>query len=295
MKKIIFYNHAHKGDIFISRSFIDHIIKKIDVDFYYAHYWGEYLLKDMNLEYVNIDDVQILFDKRHIGNFIHEDVLYINTWIGNYFSHFKPRYGECNLNSTYDLMYSEIFEFLENTFKSNIFLKNILEYFPSVDYSFFKINKVDEFLKSNTSKKIILFCNGPSLSGQCEYNGDMKEIVKFLSQRYNDLFFITTHKVDIENKNVMYTGDIIQSNESDLNEISYLSTFCDVIIGRSSGPFVYSNVKENIFDESKTFLCFGKKETDCLPYNLDIKCKFIFEIFSNLDNLKKTIVELIEK
>jgi ADP-heptose:LPS heptosyltransferase len=294
MKKIVFYSHAHRGDICISRPFIEHIIEKIDADYYYAHFWEKYILRDMRLKYIDIDSVDILSDKRHVGNFEHEDIIYINTWIGNYFSHSKPGYGECTLQSTYDLMYTEIFDFLKNTSKSDISLKNILEYFPSIDYSYFKIDKIDEFIKVNDNRKIILFCNGPSLSGQCEYNGDMKEIIQSLSEKYNDMMFITTHKIDVSNKNVKYTGDIIQSNECDLNEIAYLSKFCNLIIGRSSGPFIYTNIKENIFDESKTFLCFGKRVTDCLPYKLDIECEFIFELFSNLTNLQNTITDLIE-
>jgi hypothetical protein len=97
---------------------------------------------------------------------------------------------------------------------------------------------------------------------------------------------------------VKYTGDIIKVENSDLNEISYLSTFCDIIVGRSSGPFTFSNVKENIFDGNKAFLCFGEKETDCLPYFLDINCEFIFQKFtlgSQLNEITDTIVELIEK
>ena len=190
-------------------------------------------------------------------------------------------------------MYSEIFECVRDKFKIDIELKNIIEYFPSMNYSYFKINEIDKFIAEDNNPKILL-CNGPVLSGQCEYNGDMQDIIRTLSKKYLDTTFITTHRIDCNNQNVKYTGDIIQSNESDLNEISYLSKFCNVIIGRSSGPFTFANTKDNMFDENKSFLCFGKKETDCLPYELDIECEFIFELFSNLTNLENTITDLIE-
>lgn len=293
MKKVVFFNHAHKGDVFISRAFLTHIIKEIDIEFSYAHFWGEYLLRDMNVGYIDIDKESILSDKFHVGNFVLDNILYINTWIGNYFNHSKSRYGECNLKSTYELMYSEIFECVRDKFKIDIQLKNIMEYFPSIDYSYFKIDGIDKFIKDNNNPKVLL-CNGPGLSGQCEYNGDMQDIIRTLSEKYLNTTFITTHIIDCNNKNVKYTGNIIQSNESDLNEIAYLSKFCNVIIGRSSGPFTFANIKDNIFDETKSFLCFGKKETDCLPYQLDIECEFIFELFSNLTNLENTIIELIE-
>lgn len=298
MKKIIFFNHAHKGDLCISKSFINQIINELNIDFGYAHYWGEYLLRDMKVEYSYVDGIPILSDKRHVGNFISDDILYINTWIGNYFSHSKPGYGECTLKSTYDLVYTDIFELIRNTFKIDIELKNIMEYFPCIDYSYFKIDKIDEFIKSNNSRKKVLLCNVPGLTNQCEYNGDMGEIIETISEKYLDIMFLTTHKINCDKKNIRYTGDIIQSDETDLNEISYLSKFCDIIVGKNSGPFIFCNTKDNIFDEGKSFLSFGDKETYCLPYKLDIDCNFIFQYFSKnntLNELTETIIELIEK
>jgi hypothetical protein len=298
MKKIIFFNHAHKGDLCISRSFINQIIKELDIEFGYAHYWGEYLLQDMKVEYSYVDGIPILSDKRHVGNFISDDILYINTWIGNYFRHSKPGYGECTLKSTYDLVYTEIFELIKNTFQINIELKNIMEYFPHIDYSHFKIDKIDQFIKNNNSRKRVLLCNGPGLTNQCEYNGDMGEIIETISEKYSDIMFLTTHKINCDKKNIRYTGDIIQSDQTDLNEISYLSKFCDIIVGKNSGPFIFCNTKDNIFDEGKSFLSFGDKETYCLPYKLDIDCNFIFQYFSKnntLNELTETIIELIEK
>jgi len=67
----------------------------------------------------------------------------------------------------------------------------------------------------------------------------------------------------------------------------------DTPVFASGSPFTFANTKYNIFDENKSFLCFGKRETDCLPYELDIECEFIFELFSNLINLENTITGLV--
>lgn len=301
MKNIVFFNYAHRGDVFLSRPFVDQIMeemKDLKINFFYSHYWGEYLLKDLNLQFISLDQIpKVQPQNEHASNFIHGETVYINTWIGKYFSHSKPRYGQCNLQSLYDLMYFEIFDFIRKIFQINIQLKDILNYFPSLNYSSFDIENVDNFIQIEKRKKI-LFCNGPALSGQCDYDGDMLEIIKDISEKYSDLCLITTHKIDTELENVKYTGDIIKLNSSDLNEISYLSTFCDIIVGRSSGPFTFSNTKNNIFDKNKYFLCFGKRETDCLPYELDIDCNFIFQKFDKedlLEDLTSTIVELIEQ
>jgi len=246
MKNVVFFNYAHKGDVFLSRPFIEHIMKFVDAQFFCAHYWGEYLLKDLDLKYTPLDQMpKVQNNNEHAHNFVSEDTVYINTWIGKYASLITPGYCECNLKTLYTLVYSEVFEFVNKIFDVNLKLKDIHEYFPSVEYSRFNTSNIDNFLKEDTKKKILL-CNGPALSGQCEYNGDMVEIIDFLSAKYPDISFITTHKIDLNRDSVKYTGDIIKSDGSDLNEISYLSKFCDIIVGRSSGPFVFSNTKENI-------------------------------------------------
>ncbi len=304
MKKIVFFNYAHKGDVFASRPFIGHIMQAINVEYGYSHHWGDYLLKDLDLEYVQLDQIPVFGpNKEHSDNFLKDDVIYINTWIGKYFSHSKPRYGQCNLQSIYHLMYSEIFDFISSVFNNDLKLKDITEYYPVVDYSKFNILPVNIFLEQEKRKKV-LFCNGPALSGQCEYNGTLDETIQRFSEEFPDICFIATHKTNICTQNIKFTEDIIKNNTQvssdgqvtigqDLNEISYLSKFCDVIIGRSSGPFTFCNIKENIFDENKSILCFGARETDCLPYELDIKCEFIFEKFSTIENLEETIYQLI--
>lgn len=290
MKNIIFFNHANRGDVFLSKPFITQIISNIDKIYSYAHCWGEYFLKDINVDYLNINENPYLDRSRKF--YVIDDVVYINTWIGCYFDREKPFFGECNLNSIYHLMYSEIFHFINSIFNTNIELTNILDYFPTVDYSFYYTKNIEKYFQNNKNKTVLI-CNGPALSGQCHYNGDLSEIISRLIGLYPHYDFITTQKLNIVSDNLKYSGDIIQSSEQDIIEISYLSKFCDIIIGRSSGPFTISNIKENIFDENKKFLCFGEKETDCLPYNLNINCEFIFYKFKNIFELDEIICECL--
>jgi hypothetical protein len=296
MKNIVFFNYAHKGDIFFSRPFIKDIMNQIDAEYWYAHYWENYLVKDMGMKYISLDNIpKVQSNNEHAANFIKDDNVYINTWIGRYFSHSKPMYGDCNLKSLYQLVYSEIFDFLGKAFDVNIHLKDIYEYFPSINYSHYNISSVDKFLENNLQKKI-LFCNGPALSGQCdECNGDMESTIFKMSNKYKNICFITTHKLNIVGENIKYTGDIIDNEGQDLNEISYLSKYCDLIIGKSSGPFSFTNTKENLFSENKTFLCYGKKPIDSIPYGLEVECQYIYEEFSTLENLENTIIGLIEE
>lgn len=295
MKKIVFFNYAHKGDIFLSRAFIQHIMQCIDVEFYYSHYWGEYLLKDLNLTYISLDEIpKIQHNNEHASNFVVGDTVYINTWIGKYASEITPGYCECTLDTLYSLVYPQIFSFISKCFSVNLTLKDKIEYLAcEVDFLNFNIKSVDEFVKNNKNKKI-LFCNGPSLSGQCIYSGDLKETIEKISNLYPDVLFITTHKIESSHKNIIYTGDIIGNVSEDLYEISYLSKFCCLLIGRYSGPFIWTNaIKENMFDSNKKFLCFGDRATDCHPYNMEFDSQFIFEKFTDLESLEQTIISLI--
>jgi hypothetical protein len=55
-------------------------------------------------------------------------------------------------------------------------------------------------------------------------------------------------------------SDIIQQEGCDLNEISYLSTFCNMIIGRGSGPQTFSITKRNLNDPDKIFVFLTKED-----------------------------------
>ena len=297
MKKVVFFSYAHKGDIFLSRAFIEHIIESLDAEFYYSHYWGEYLLKDLNLKYIPLDQIpKVQEQNEHAHNFINGDTVYINTWIGKYASLITPGYCECTLKTLYSLVYPEIFNFLSKSFNVDLKLKPINEYLAcEIDYSYFNTSNIDKFLEGEKRRKV-LFCNGACLTGQCVYTGDLCESIKKMSIKYPNICFITTHKIDFSSENIKYTGDIINNEGQDLNEISYLSKFCDIMIGRYSGPFIFSNaIKENIFNKDKTFLCFGERSTDCHPYQIDFDSQFIYEEFSTLENLENTIIGLIEE
>jgi hypothetical protein len=135
-------------------------------------------------------------------------------------------------------------------------LKGIENYIPSIDYTKFNLKSFNEDKLKN--KKNVLFCNNFVNSRQSE-NFSFSEIINNLGEKFKDINFIITNYESgiIIKENVFYTTDIITGfNNFDLNEISYLSTKCDVIIGRSSGPYSFSIVKENILNSKKKFVCF---------------------------------------
>ena len=80
---------------------------------------------------------------------------------------------------------------------------------------------------------------------------DINHLIEKLSDNYPHIDFILTEKSNIVKNNVLHTSDIIMTSGCDLNEISYLSTKCDIIVGRASGPYCFTHVKENMLNTNK--------------------------------------------
>lgn len=288
MKSICFFNHYHNGDLFHSKSFVKEIVSNIDTKFYYAHNNNPIVISDLNVEYINIPEINSY--EKFLDT---EEIFYINTWIGCYFGENVEYSGECTLRFFYNMFFN-IYQKINQVFGTNLKLNSIECYLPFVDYFKFNCSKVDQFLEIYKEHKI-LFSNGPCLSGQCNYYGDMEPIITDIANQHPDKIFIATHKFNCKLENIKFTSDIIDFNGCDLNEISYLSTFCDIIIGRNSGPFCFSTTFNNLNNPNKTFYAFGEKETDCFAYKMDLKCNFIFEYYSNIDNLNNSISSLVNQ
>lgn len=249
---IVFYNHYHNGDIHYSREFIKDVMKKYKANNYYYYFDTNYvsdkdIIKDCDIKILNtIPDDILEKDKWRVKN----NTIYINTWVGQDNRYYVNKYG-INLEANYEI-YKDIYK------KLNIKLENIEFYIPDIDYTYFKIDKIDNFLKGKDKIVKVLVSNGITRSAQCE-DFDMNDSIDGLSSLYkNVMFILTDSKKRIEKNNIFYTDDIIKQ-KCDLNEISYLSNYCDLIIGRSSGPYAFSMTKFNLFNDKKSFICFVDK------------------------------------
>lgn len=245
--KVIFYNHFGNGDIFESREFVKEYMAKIPADnYYYAHGKSQRILADIpELQFTEVTDIM---NAMHAA-IITDDILYINTWIGRDGKYVLPGIG-CVVESLY-YMHNEIlesmgFERLE---------KEMIDYVPSIDYSYYETDKIDEFCQKYDNRKVLI-SNGSVHSNQAK-NFSFTQPIKMLSQTFPDILFLVTSPNRIERDNVIFTSDLIQTKDGfDLNEISYLSLFCDTHIGRNSGPHVFAQVRENWNDHNKVTLSF---------------------------------------
>jgi hypothetical protein len=282
---ISFFNPFHNGDLFVSKEFIRQISDEHKI-FSYYHNNHEKVLKDLEIEYKKID-----FNiprKKLIPESIEKksEILY-NTWFGAYKLFFDNR--GINFYSMAKV-FSHIFNKINLEIGSALKIQDLYNYVPYIDTKFFDNNNTDIWLSSRLERKKILISNGPVHSKQ-SFNDNFSEIIKILSITYQNIDFICTHKIEgLESDNIFYTSDIIKdSNGCDLNEISYLSEKCSLIIGKNSGPYIFTITRNNLYQTSKTFIQFNHLETDSLFYRMDFPAKYIWSNVYEKNNLIKII------
>ena len=300
MSKIIFFNHYHRGDLLTHKEFIRQLQNEMPgFTFEYMHFNHPKLTRDLNIPVIgapeNLDAKTPFYQD--------EGVLYINTWIGCFWDIFCE-HGGINMNSLWH-QWDKILDTINGHFNTEIALRAEKEsYLPKIDFTKFDVSSIDEFLKTNTNKKILI-CNGPPKSGQ-SFSDNMQDFINLAAEESPSIDFICTTKFDTTLNNVLFTDDIIVDNEvedkrapwedrevnnCDLQEISYLSEHCDAIVGKNSGPFVFCETYNNYMNPNKKFLSYnvswgiGKPPTETMSNGLDIKCKYTITPISDISTL----------
>ena len=252
--KVIFYNHYGTGDLHASREFVKDIKKYFlrensSCNFYYAHSHSNDILFDLFTEKVSFSE---LCDMRK-GETLFNSTLYINTWIGYAWGKYVLPGVACTLEN-----YRRMFN--DSLGKYGYYaLMPIENYIPSVDYEKMDENSFtnicDFVFEQHASDDNILISNGNVWSNQAE-NFDFRPIIEELAHKNINKKFIATEKFQTSTPNIYFTEDIIKKSGCDLNEIGYLASFCSVIIGRSSGPYVFTQQSNIYKDTNKKILSF---------------------------------------
>ena len=248
LDKLVFYNSFGAGDIFESREFVKDYMKQFPAkEYWYAHGKHPRILADMpKLRYTSIED----FMNCRMPFFNKGNSLFVNTWIGRTSKYVLPGAG-CTVERLYD-MHNEYL----NAIDRKHLLKTVYEYIPSIDYSYYDVSGVNDFLDGvKKDRRMVLIDNGNVQSKQAE-NFDFTDVIIELSEIFPEIIFIITHKIDIKLPNVVTTDSITRVKNFDLNEISYLSQFCDTLIGRCSGPHTFCQTLDNWLDKDKVLLSF---------------------------------------
>jgi len=243
MKTIKLFNNYHNGDIFYSRLITQNLKDLFNIEYYHSTELSQFEdfknIKEYNSSSLNfLDNFSFIFD----------------TWVGQS----NAKFLKDTLCSFYTgkKILTEIFN------KLNLPIPKDEDLIPYVDYDNLKdIDGVKNMLSNydNFFKKILI-SNNKVQSGQ-SLNFDFDPIIDILSDRYPTHLFLITNPTTIKKNNVIYIKEIT-GNKFDLLYISFISTKCDIIIGRASGPFCYCHVKENLMNQKKTFISISNNEIE---------------------------------
>jgi hypothetical protein len=228
------YNFYHYGDIFYSRTIINPLVKNgFIVNFYH------------NLNFGILEDIENCneFPGYQTPNNS------INTWLGqsglldeNGCSFVAHKNLAKKILETYDIKNLSEEDFLPEIFYDNLSGKE----------------SIDNLLSILNKRKLVLICNGDVGSGQSD-NIDFYTLINNLSDKYSEFLFVITTPLNLFKENVVFIGEYTKKLP-DLLLIGYLSKFCDIIIGRASGPVCYTHTKENLMNPNKTYISFTVRE-----------------------------------
>ncbi len=255
LKKVTFYNHFHNGDLHLSREFVRQIINMFpDIEFTYTHLNKPDVLSDLNAKH----DPEVKRFRRETHYKIDGDQAFINTWYGAGNQKYLVKYG-----ISFDCLYYSFKDIYADVFNVDIDKFQAKDLLPTIDFSGYKTDGVDDFIKQHPDTKKVLISNGEVQSGQT-VNFPMIPIANNLAKNNKDVMFLVTNKEKggklSKLDNLIYTFDIINKKSgSDLNENAYLSTKCDTIVGRGSGTYMFAYIQDNLVNRKTKFVCFKKK------------------------------------
>lgn len=258
MKRIVFFNYYGNGDIHLSRGFVRQIMQKVrqqdaNIQFAFGHKKDPKLLSD--IEGLDFDPNALSILNNPAANLVNiGDTTYINTWYGQQNYKYIGIYG-----TTIDCLYAALDDSCKTLWNFSLedISTDLTTFFPIIDYSKYQIEQASNWLHGNTATKILVE-NGNCTSSQAD-NFPIAYPIVNLANKHKDKIFILTQEENISlPSNIAFSSHIIHKRGiSDLNEVSFLSTHCDMIIGRASGVFSFTINQDNLFRRQIKFLCFS--------------------------------------
>lgn len=297
--KIIFFNHGNNGDIHISRNFVKFIMQHSEADVYEYHTRvSTKLLKDIDINhYSDVYDF-IHHTQSATDHFIKDNCLYINTWYNANYGKYIADTG-VSIHTLFKVFkQAAILAGIDLELLANQPIDNLI---PS--YAFSKFDNLDIITSfiDKEQRPLILLCTNEVHSGQA-VNFDFDPVIDIVSSLNKDKVFIITNiynNVKIKRDNVIYFEDILPIEENNLVEISYLSQFCNYIVGRASGPYSFSIITENILNPNKTFVVYTTTIAENLKgfgidFITDKHCKFLHSYHTDSFNVADHLFKVLK-
>lgn len=258
--KLIFVNRHQNGDTAHNRGLIDYVCKylpsHIKVYFCIAQIKSNIYVNERVtvLKYLWRDVEEPVFNDIQLDHVInYKTDLLINSWICMYPGFPKTLYF--NAKNVLDQS-KYIIPIINRKFNCKIPLPE-----NESDLLYKSKKKVgDKILMENFTnllslyKKRVLIANGPVGSSQCT-DFSLFENSRTLCKNNKDVAFIFTHKEGDHKLNNQYFIDDHLARPN-LNEIDYFSSYCEILVGRRSGPSEFFHNYQNLHDESKALISF---------------------------------------
>lgn len=264
IRKVVLYNRFGNGDVHYSKEFVRDIANRLKpqgIECFVSHRQHPTIISDLGLPFIQAKDLPHWVEDRgplyRYGD--GSDTLFVNTWIGQRSGHWGKRAGEayfvggtkmltdhegCTLRNNH-AMFADIYKAVGLGQ-----LNEELTYIPRHDYASQFRNK--ELLRNKLN---VLVCNGPVLSAQAA-NFSFDGAIRKLAGENPDVGFFTTVRINGP-INVHDANDVAGADQgSSLNRIGRLSTACDVVVHRCSGPGCLTHNTDNLLCD-KVMVGFG--------------------------------------
>lgn len=328
--KLVFYNHYGIGDLFESREFVRDWMRLCGVTRAdYAHREFPGLFEDLpQLRSIAIQPEMDMraaltwniwgasgLQKLAANEIPSRDFmsmprteLWVNTWIGARNAETQPP-GDYVLwpgvGCTVENLYRMHNDYLREAGLPPL-PRSVAEYLPVIDYrQVTHVAHFARFAQVQAGKRLVLVCNGATGSGHAA-NFDFGEVIKALPARADRILILTdrvssaaeAHIRDCR-PDVYYTDDFTRRRQGwcDVNAISYLSRFCDVIVGRCSGAQMPCQTRENWLDSTKTLVCFTEHRNGACfvrdPVALGLRMKVAWSPAANAPAAAKFLKEVL--
>ena len=274
---ILYYNHYHNGDIFINRTYVNHLSAQYNPKkVYYAHRNHESISRDLCHELV---PSAILENINPLNQFLitqDEQILAVNTWVGAYASKYLTYTQHANF-VILERIWREIFGRLGLELRGSYF-----DYLPRLKKHNFQTDFISRLSITNGFTKSILVCNNQVKSRQSNFT-DLDDLTLRLANRFPTTIFFITQKICDRPPNVVEIADIIGTSTGNLCEISIASGFIDIIIGRNSGAFTFCHTHENVSDPNKIFVDLSNDRLSSLLGEGNYPCRHFFSSSVDVD------------
>jgi hypothetical protein len=295
MSKIVFFNHYHRGDLHTHKGFIAQIQNELpDINLEYLHRNPSRLTEEYGIPLMGLPEH--LDHRTPFYQDVENGTLFINTWAGTDLDRLC-KYRGVNMDLLID-QWTGIFETINKFFSVDIKIREAKEsYLPVLNLDFVEKENVDAYIGS-AQRKRVLICNNVPFSSQ-SFADDMSKFLIPIAENNLDVDVICTNKFETTLSNIKFTSDIIKSTkDTDLLEISYLSNFCDVIVGKNSGPYVFCETYANYNNPNKTIVSFNKGDPvhgpDLNTMSCEnVSCKYTTIPIENISNLTETDINSI--